>query len=88
MARERAGLARSLVIFFIGLGAAGLLLAVINGPVDTIFAVGTGLSSSPQAAEGAVYVDQFWNALPFTILFLAFVQLLGAAAAERRLPGQ
>ena len=88
MRRERAALARSIFIFFAGLAAAGLLIAVLNDPFNMIAAQGAAASDSPQAAQGQAYVEAFWNALPFIVVFLALAQLLGAAAAERRLPGQ
>jgi hypothetical protein len=86
--RERAGLARNLFIFFAGLGAAGLLIAVLNDPFWTIADLGGQMSKSQEAAQGHSYITSFWDALPFIIVFLALAQLLGAAAAERRLPGQ
>ena len=86
--RERAALARNLFIFFAGIAAAGLFLAVLNGPFETIAAVGADTSTSPQAAQGQSYIESYWDALPFIIVFLSLAQLLGAAAAERRLPGQ
>jgi len=36
--RQRAGLARAFFIFIVGLGAAGVLIAVLNGPFDTVMA--------------------------------------------------
>ena len=86
--RERAALARNLFIFFAGLAAAGLLIAVLNDPFWTIADAGAETSTSSQAAQGQAYVEAFWEALPFIIVFLGLAQLLGAAAAERRLPGQ
>jgi len=81
---ERAALARALLIFVVGLGAAGVLLAVLNGPFDTIASTGTSISQSSQAARGQSYIESFWNALPVIIALLALLQLLGAAAAEGR----
>jgi len=88
MGRERAALARNIFIFFGGLAAAGLFLAVLNGPFETIMATGAETATSPEAAQGQSYINSFWDALPFIIVFLSLVQLLGAAAAERRLPGR
>lgn len=88
MSRERAGLARALIIFIAGLGAAGLLIGVLNGPFETIVAAGADTSNTAEAAQGREWIVMFWDGLPFVIGFLAFIQLLGAAAAERRLPGQ
>jgi hypothetical protein len=85
---ERAGLARALFIFFAGLAAAGLMIAVLNDPFNTIASTGASVSESPEAAQGHSYITAFWDALPFIVVFLALAQLLGAAAAERRLPGQ
>jgi len=85
MGRERAGLARAFLIFVVGLGAAGLLLAVLNGPFDSFVTASEGLTTSSQAAKGRGYITSYWDALPFIIAFLAFLQLLGAAAAEGRL---
>lgn len=84
MGRERAALARNILIFFAGLGAAGLLIAVLNTPAENLLATGQDLSRTSQAAQGHAYVSAFWDALPFLIAILAFVQLIGAAAAERR----
>jgi hypothetical protein len=86
--RERAALARSLFIFFAGLAAAGLLIAVLNGPFEQIMSTGSEYATTSEAAKGRGYVTAFWDALPFIVVFLALAQLLGAAAAERRLPGQ
>jgi hypothetical protein len=88
MAVERAALARNVFIFFAGLAAAGLLIAVLNQPFEIIATTGSDVASSPEAAQGQSYVESYWNALPFIVVFLALAQLLGAAAAERRLPGQ
>ena len=84
MRRERAGLARALLIFVVGLGAAGVLLAVLNGPFETIAATGSSVADSSQAARGQGYIETFWDSLPVIIALLAFLQLLGAAAAEGR----
>jgi hypothetical protein len=88
MPRERAALARNLFIFFAGLAASGLLIAVLNEPFNIIFNVGASMGDSAQAAQGQSYVQSYWDALPFIIVFLSLAQLIGAAAAERRLPGQ
>jgi len=88
MARERAGLARALIVFVVGLGAAGLVLGVLNGPFEQMAATSAGLAETSQANQGRQWIVMFWNGLPFIIAMLAFIQLLGAAAAERRLPGQ
>jgi len=50
--RQRAGLARAFFIFVVGLGAAGVLIAVLNGPFDTVMSAGSDLarrSSMPTA---------------------------------------
>lgn len=88
MGRERAGLARAVLVFFAGLAAAGLLIGVLNGPFETLTATSQSLTDSSQAAQGRQWIVSFWDALPFIVAFLAFFQLLAAAAAERRLPGQ
>jgi len=82
--RQRAGLARALLIFVVGLGMAGLMIAVLNGPFETIAATGSSVADSSQAARGQGYIETFWNAMPVIIALLAFLQLLGAAAAEGR----
>jgi hypothetical protein len=86
--RERVGLARAVLIFFTGLAAAGLLIGVLNGPFDNMAATSANLTRTSQAAQGRQWVVSFWDALPFVVVFLAFFQLVAAAAAERRLPGQ
>lgn len=86
--RERAGLARAMIIFIASIGAAGLLIGVLNAPFETIAATSAETTRTPQAAQGRQWIVMFWDGLPFIVVFLAFVQLIGAAAAERRLPGQ
>jgi len=81
---HRAGLARAFFIFVVGLGAAGVLIGVLNGPFDTVMATGDTLGQSQQAQTGQGYVNSFWSSLPIIIVVLAFLQLLSAAAAEGR----
>jgi len=81
---ERAGLARAFLIFIVGLGMSGLMIAVLNGPFETIASTGASVADSSQAARGQGYIESYWNALPVIIALLAFLQLLGAAAAEGR----
>lgn len=88
MPLERAGLARAVLVFFAGLAAAGMLIGVLNGPFETLASTSADLTQSSQAAQGRQWIVSFWDALPFMVVFLAFFQLLAAAAAERRLPGQ
>ena len=88
MTDERAGLARAIIIFFVAIGAAGLLYAILNQPVQTIFGISESMTTTTQASRGRGYVTNFWDALPFVIVMLAFLQLIGAAAIEGRLPGQ
>lgn len=88
MGRERAALARSIIIFFVGLAAAGLLIAVLNDPFQTMTATSADMTTSSEAAQGRQWITAFWDGLPFIVVFLSFLQLLAAAAAERRLPGQ
>lgn len=88
MARERAALARSILIFFVGLAAAGLLYGVLNQPAETLLSTGADIGETSQAAQGHSYIKSFWNGLPFIMVFLAFFQLVAAAAVEGRLPGQ
>jgi len=88
MTRERAGLARALIIFVVGLGAAGLILGVLNGPFEQMASASADIAQTSQANQGRQWIVMFWDGLPFIIVSLAFIQLLGAAAAERRLPGQ
>jgi len=81
---QRAGLARAFFIFIVGLGLAGVLIAVLNGPFETIASTGASVADSSQAARGQGYIESFWAALPVIIALLAFLQLLGAAAGEGR----
>lgn len=88
MSRERAALARSVIVFFAGIAVAGLLIGALNGPFESLVSASAGLTQSSQAAQGRQWIVSFWDAMPFIVVFLAFLQLLAAAAAERRLPGQ
>jgi hypothetical protein len=89
MARvERAGLARAIFIFFAGLAAAGFVFGILSDPFSQIMTVGGDYATTSEAAKGRGYVQSFWDALPFIMVFLALAQLIGAAASERRLPGQ
>jgi len=87
-ARERAALARALIIFIASIGVAGLLIGVLNAPFETIATTSANMTQTSQAAQGRQWIQMFWDGLPFIVAFLGFIQLLGAAAAERRLPGQ
>lgn len=82
--RQRAGLARAFFIFVVGLAIAGVLIAVLNGPFETIATTGAEVANSSQAARGRGFITAFWDSLPVIIALLAFLQLLGAAAAEGR----
>jgi hypothetical protein len=46
-----------------------------------------GLTTTQQAAQGREWIVSFWDALPFIVAFLGFLQLVAAAAVEGRLPG-
>ena len=81
---ERAALAANVLLFFAGLAAAGLLIGVLDGPFQTLVGASESVGSTSYSTRGRGYVTQFWNALPFVIVGLAFLQLLAAAAAERR----
>lgn len=88
MPPERAGLARAMLIFLGTLVAAAMLLAVLNSPFETLVTTSEGLTSSQEAAQGRQWITSFWDGLPFIVALLGFIQLVAAAAAERRLPGQ
>lgn len=88
MPPERAGLARAIMIFVATLVAAALLIAVLNSPFDTLVTTSEGLTTTEEAAQGRAWIVSFWDGLPFIVAFLGFLQLIAAAAAERRLPGQ
>ncbi len=74
--------------FFAGLAAAAMILAVLNDPFNAMVATSQGMTDTQQAAQGRQWIVMFWDALPVIIVLLALLQLLGAAAVERRLPGQ
>lgn len=88
MTRERAGLARAILIFVIGLAAAALLIAVLDGPFETLTATSAQVTETEEAAQGRQWMTSFWDGLPVIIALLSLIQLIAAAAAERRLPGQ
>jgi hypothetical protein len=85
--RERAGLARAIMIFLATLVAAALLIAVLNSPFQTLVTTSEGLTTTQQAAQGREWIVSFWDALPFIVALLGFIQLVATAAAEGRLPG-
>jgi len=87
MGRERAGLARAIMIFLATLVAAALLIAVLNSPFDTLVTTSEGLTTTSEAAQGREWIVSFWDALPFIVAFLGLLQLVAAAAFEGRLPG-
>lgn len=80
----RAALARNILIFFAGIAVAGLLIGVLDGPFQALLEASETVGQTSQATDGRSYVTRFWDALPFLVVMLAFFQLLGAAAAERR----
>ena len=56
MRRERAGLARALLIFVVGLGAAGMILAVLNGPFDALMSASADVSRTWRTWSVAPFV--------------------------------
>jgi hypothetical protein len=78
------GLANNLMLFFVSIAAAALLLAVLNDPFQSIAAAST--ASSPQAQQGQAFIQTYWDALPFVVVFLGLIQLVGAAAVEAKTP--
>lgn len=80
------GLANNLMLFFGSIAFAALLIAVFNGPMDTIALAGSDVATSDQAATGQKWIEQFWASVPFIIVALGLIQLLGAAAVEARTP--
>lgn len=80
---QRAALARAVFIFVCGLGAAGLIIGVLDGPFWSLIGASETVGQTSYSADGRAYLTQFWQALPFLVVALAFVQLLAAAAADR-----
>lgn len=77
-------LANALMVFFASLAAAALILAALNSPVETILSTSDSVITTSKAETGVGFIEQFWNALPFIVVFLGLIQLLGAAALEAR----
>jgi len=79
-------LANNIILFVVSIAAAGMILAVLQGPFDQIAAAGANVSTTSEASQGQQFVQTYWNLLPFTVAGLGLVQLIGAAVVEGRIP--
>lgn len=82
--RGRAGLANRLLMFGGTLVAGALLIAILQGPFDTILDHAASISSVQQAATGRKWTRQMFGWAPFWIGMLGIVMLVSGAVYESR----
>lgn len=76
------GLANAIMLFLGSILAAALIIAALNGPFETILGVSSGVTTTDEAATGVGFISTFWDLVPFIVVALGLIQLVGTAAAE------
>jgi hypothetical protein len=82
---QTAHLANAVIIFLGSLAAAALLIAAFNDPFNQIMTTAGTIGSSAEATTGRNIIQQAWDLLPFIVVFIGLVQLIGAAARESKI---
>lgn len=77
-------LTNALIIFLGSLMAAALLIAAFNSPFESIMSTATTVGASGEAQAGRNIINDAWALLPFGVVLLGLIQLIGAAARESR----
>jgi len=81
---QTAHLANAVIIFLGSIAAAALLIAAFNDPFNQIMGTAETIGTSPDASTGRNIIQQAWDLLPFIVVFVGLVQLIGAAARESK----
>lgn len=75
-------LTNAIIIFLGSIVFAGLLIAVFNSPFETIMSTAATVGTSQEAATSRTIISDAWSVLPFAVVLIGLIQLVGAAAKE------
>jgi len=78
------GLANAIMLFLVSIFGAALIIAALNGPFETITTISAGVTTTKEAETGVGFITTFWDILPFAVIALGMIQLIGRAALESR----
>lgn len=78
------GLANAIMLFLVSIFGAALIIAALNGPFDTILGISGGVTTTEEAQTGVGFISTFWDLLPFAVVALGMIQLIGQAALESK----
>ena len=78
------GLANAIMLFLVSIFGAALIIAALNGPFETITTISSGVTTTEEAETGVGFITTFWDLLPFAVIALGMIQLIGRAALESR----
>lgn len=78
------GLANAIMLFLVSIFGAALIIAALNGPFETITTISSGVTTTEEAQVGVGFISTFWDLLPFAVIALGMIQLIGRAALESR----
>lgn len=78
-------LTNAIIIFLGSIVFAGLLIAVFNSPFETIMSTAAGVGTSSEAATSRTIISDAWGVLPFIVVVIGLIQLVGAAAKESQI---
>lgn len=78
------GLANAIMLFLVSIFGAALIIAALNGPFETITTISAGVTTTQEAQTGVGFITTFWDLLPFAVIALGMIQLIGRAALESR----
>lgn len=82
--RYRAHLAYSLVVLGLSVVLAAILLTVLDGAQAALIDHAKNQSSSPEAATGIEYVNQFWTWVPLLVLGSLAIMIIASSVFESR----
>jgi len=72
------------MLFLVSIFGAALIIAALSGPFDTILGISAGITTTSEAETGVGFIEQFWGLIPFIVIALGTIQLVGQAALEAR----
>lgn len=82
--RHQHGLANAIMLFLASVFAAALIIAALNGPFETILGISGDVTTTKEAETGVGFIATFWDLIPFVVVTLGIIQLVGQAAVEAK----
>lgn len=78
----RAGLAYTIVVFFLTIIIAAALMAVFNQPINGFLDVAQSNSQTQAASDGIGYVAAAWTWFPAFVMIMAAVLMISSAVYQ------